>query len=275
MKETKIFAIVNQKGGVGKTTVTINLGAALAARGCKILLLDMDPQASMTHGLGSPKPDNLKITISTYLEAALNFSAIDILSGITSHSENLDYIPANISLSECEGHIDKAHARENVLKRVLKYLYGKYDYILVDCPPTLGMLTANALAAASHVIIPTQAQYYSTLGMETLLRNINSIKNAVNEHLQIAGILMNMVDMRTILAREVVTAIRETYSNSLGVFRIEIPRSVRAEESAQYGQSVLQLTPDSKVSDAYHALAAEIIDQTLCGERSMAGIAAL
>ncbi|MGI6150459.1 MAG: ParA family protein [Christensenellales bacterium] len=209
------------------------------------------------------------------MEAALSGAAFDIQAGIVNHSENLNYIPANINLSTCDNQINAKYAREYVLHRVLKHLHGSYDYILIDCPPTLGMLTANALTTATHAIIPTQAQYYSILGMRTLIGNINEIQESVNSSLQISGVLMNMTDMRNNHTKHVVKEIRKEHGDSIGVFQTQIPRSVRAEESALWGQSVLELKKAKTVSDAYRAFSAELIKKFHTPKEKIASMTAL
>ena len=213
---TQIIAIVNQKG------------VALAKQGKKVLLIDADPQGSLTISLGHSRPDKLPFTVSTALSRILNDEPIQPGEGILHHPEGVDLVPASIDLSAFEVSLVTAMSRETILRQYLDTVKSDYTHILIDCPPSLGMLTINSLAAANRVLIPVQAEYLPAKGLELLLQTVNKVKRQINPRLQIDGILMTMVDSRTNFAREISNLLRETYGRKIKVFRSEIPHSVRA-----------------------------------------------
>ena len=255
----KTLAIVNQKGGVGKTTTTANLGIGLANSGKKVLLADCDPQASLTVSLGYSQPDELEVTLTDLLKKVLLDEPFQPMDGILPHAEGVDLLPANIALSGMEVSLVNAMSRETILKQYLEPIRKSYDYILIDCMPSLGMLTINALAAADSVLIPVQAQYLPAKGMEQLLQTIAKVHRQINPRLKIDGILMTMVDARTTNAREITALIRDTYGGRIKVFDTEIPRSVRAAEITTQGTSIYAHDPGGKVAQAYHALTKEVL----------------
>ncbi len=229
-KKGTVTAVVNQKGGTGKTTTCENLGIGLGMEGKKVLLVDTDPQASLTISLGYPMPDRISPTLSDLMKKIVSDQPIESGEGILHHPEGVDLVPANIELAGMEVSLVNVMSRESVLKQYLDSVKKEYDFILLDCMPSLGMLTVNALAAADNVIIPVQAQYLPAKGLEQLLQTVNKVKRQINPKLRIEGILLTMVDSRTNYAKDISTLIRENYGGKLKVYQTDIPRSVRAEE---------------------------------------------
>ena len=254
-----VLAVSNQKGGTGKTTTCENLGIGLAQEGKKVLLVDTDPQASLTVALGYPRPDDLSFTLSDAMEKIMTEQPIAPGEGLLHHPEGVDLMPANIMLSGLEVSLVNAMNREKILKQYLDTVRREYDFILLDCMPSLGMLTVNALAAADQVLIPVQAQYLSAKGLEQLLQTISKVRRQINPKLKIEGILLTMVDSRTNYAKEISALIREAYGNNIKVFSTDIPRSVRAAEISAEGKSIFQHDPKGKVAEAYRVLTKEVL----------------
>lgn len=259
---SKIIAIANQKGGVGKTTTAINLGVGLVKKGNRVLLVDLDPQGNATQGLGFDA-DVLEITISSILRKIINRDYMFTANyGILSHEEGIDLMPANIELSVLETElISLLFGREKILKTYLDMLKGGYDYIIIDCMPSLNLIAINALVAADEVIIPLHAQYYSVRGLEQLLQTIGSIKfNGLNGALQISRILYTCVNDRTTSFRGVQEIIKKAYGEEIKIYENYIPRSVKAEEAPSYGISVYDYDPMGRVSSAYSNFTDEFLE---------------
>ena len=253
----KVIAVANQKGGVGKTTTAVNLGKALSRSGKRVLLVDADPQGSLTTSCAVRDPDGLEVTLSELMANEMSGEDRSCVLNINviKQFENMDLIPSNISLSGTETMLFNCMSRESVLKRTLIPYKEEYDYILIDCMPSLGMMTINALVAADSVIIPT---YLSVKGLDLLMHSISRIKRQINPELRIDGILMTMVDSRTVNARDITSALRESVGLNVKVFNTEIPRSVRAQECANLGKSIFEHDPGGKVADAYERLSKEV-----------------
>ena len=257
----KVIAVANQKGGVGKTTTAVNLGVALARRGLSVLIIDSDPQNSCTRCCKINDPDSLDVTLSELMSYEMTGEDKDyiLINNAIKQFENIDLIPSNISLSGTETALFNCMSRESVLKRTIEPFRKSYDFILIDCMPSLGMMTINALVAADSVIIPCEPSFLSVKGLDLLLHSIAKIKRQINPSLQIDGVLMTMVDSRTINAREITNALREAVGLNINVFNTEIPRSVRATECPNVGKSIFGHDPDGKVATAYAELAKEVI----------------
>ena len=258
-KKATVIVVTNQKGGVGKSTTCENLGIGLAMEGKKVLLVDTDPQGSLTISMGWQQPDELPTTLSTLMQKAMNDQPIQPGEGILHHAEGVDLIPANIELAGLEVALVNSMNREKMLKPVLESAKREYDYILLDCMPSLGMLTINALAAADTTLIPVQAQYLSAKGLEQLLQTVGKVRRQINPKLKIEGILLTMTDSRTNYGKQIDTLIRQAYGSKIKVFDQTIPRSVRAAETSAAGKSIFQHDPKGKVAEAYQSLAREVL----------------
>ncbi|MBQ3460954.1 MAG: ParA family protein [Solobacterium sp.] len=254
-----VIAVVNQKGGTAKTTTVENLGIGLARQGKKVLLVDTDPQGSLTISLGYPRPDELDVTLFDLLNKTINEAVVNAGEGILHQPEGIDLIPANISLAGLEVALVNTMNRERVLKQFLEPIKGNYDYVLLDCMPSLGMLTVNALAASDAALVPVQANYLSAKGLEQLLQTINKVKRQINPKLRIEGILLTMVDGRTNYGKEISSLIRDTYGGHIKIFTAEIPRSVRAAEISAEGKSIFLHDPKGKVAESYQDLTKEVL----------------
>lgn len=254
-----IYCLCNQKGGCAKTMTSVSLGIGLARKGRRVLLVDVDPQGSMTASLGWHQPDQLDINLSSVLGGILQECPLSPGSGILHHEEGADLLPANIELSGMEITLVNAMSRETVLRRYLDTVRDSYDVIILDCMPSLGMLTINALAAADQILIPVQAQYLSIMGLELLLRTVAKVKRQINRSLSIAGIVVTMADMRTNYAREIVELLHANFDGKLRIFESIIPLSVRAAETSAEGRSIYIHDPAGKVSAAYTALTKEVM----------------
>ena len=258
-KKSTITAICNQKGGVGKTSTTVNLGIGLARAGKRVLVIDMDAQSSLTASLGYQHPEQIETTLASVLGRLIINEPVAPGEGIIHHAEGVDLLPANKELSGLEITLVNAMARETYLRTYLNGIRDQYDVILLDCCPSLGMLTINALAAADTVLIPMQAHFLSVLGLQELIRTIANVKLRINPDLDIEGILITMVDMRTNYSREIIDLLHSEYGGKLRIFSSIIPLSIRAAESSAEGQSIYLYDPAGKVSMAYAALTREVL----------------
>lgn len=254
-----ITAVTNQKGGTGKTTTCENLGAGLVMNGKKVLLVDFDPQASLSISLGYPKPEELPVTIADMMKKVVDEKEIRPGEGILHHEEGMDLMPSSIELSGMEVALVNTISRETVLKEYLESVKRDYDFVLLDCSPSLGMLTINAMAAADTLLIPVQASYLPAKGLEQLLQTVNKVRRQINPRLKIEGILLTMVDARTNDAKEISELIRNAYGGKIKVYDTEIPRSVRASEISKEGTSIFKHDPGGKVADAYRELTREVV----------------
>ena len=248
----KVIAIANQKGGVGKTTTSVNLSACLASLGKRVLLVDIDPQGNATSGFGI---DKSKIKKSMYNVLVDDIPAQEVIEKTT--VENLKILPATIQLAGAEIELVSVMSRETKLKRPIDQIKYDYDYVLIDCPPSLGLLTINSLTAANSVLVPIQCEFYALEGLSQLMNTVALVQKNLNPILELEGVVLTMFDSRTNLSIQVVDEVKNHFNNK--VYRTMIPRNVRLSEAPSHGQSIIQYDPKSKGAEMYLELAREVI----------------
>lgn len=258
-RDGRVIALANQKGGTGKTTTTVNLGIGLARLGKKVLLIDTDPQGDLTTCLGWQNQDSLQSTLATVMEKIIRDEPFRMDEGLLHHSEGVDLMPSNIELSALEMTLVNAMSREFTLRTYVNEVKKDYDAVLIDCMPSLGMITINALAAADSVIIPVQAHYLPAKGMTQLMRTITKVKRQINPALKVDGVLLTLVDGRTNLARQTADTLRQSYGSVLKIYRTEIPVCVKAAESSAAGKSIYAYDKDGKAAQAYAEFSKEVL----------------
>lgn len=256
----KVITVSNQKGGTAKTTSCVNLGIGLALSGKKVLLIDTDPQGSLSISLGYPEPDEMENTLATLMMNIVNDEEFCLEDVLIHHEEGVDILPSNIELSAIEVSLVNVMSRELILRQLVERVRVAYDFIIIDCMPSLGMMTINALACADAVLIPVQAAYLPVKGLQQLIKTISRVKRQLNPKLKIEGILLTMVDNRTNYAKDICSMVYEAYSSSIKVFKTEIPMSVRAAEISAEGSSIYKYDPKGKAAYAYGELTKEVLN---------------
>jgi chromosome partitioning protein len=251
----KVISLVNQKGGVGKTTTAVSLASYIGKKKKKVLVVDLDPQANATSGLGIEKSE---LETTTY-DLLINECPVrDVI--FESSAQNVDIIPTNINLAGAEVELVNAISRENILRGAIEEIKDEYDYIIIDCPPSLGLLTINALTASDGIIIPIQGEYYALEGLSQLVETINIVKKKLNPDIEIVGVVLTMFDMRTQLSKQVREEVEDYFGKK--VFKTIIPRNVRLAEAPSHGLAISDYDKASKGAKAYEALAAEVLKRT-------------
>ena len=256
----RVICVSNQKGGVAKTTTCINLGIGLARAGKKVLLIDADAQGSMAASLGIQEPDGLDFTLANIMEKVINDEDLEPGEGILHHTEGIDFIPANIELAGLETSLVNIMSRETILRQFINSIRERYEYIIIDTMPSLGMITINALVAADCVLIPVEAAYLPVKGLQQLIKTIGRVHRRLNPTLTIMGILLTKVDRRTNFARDIAAQIREVYGSRVHIFENCIPLSVRAVETSAEGKSIYLHDPKGIVAQGYQRLTKEVLE---------------
>ena len=259
MAKTKVIAVANQKGGVGKSTTVFNLGAGLAANGKKVLLVDVDPQGDLTKMLGLRKPNDLPLTLGNVMNNIVAGVSGNEHPEIMQHHEGFNFVPGNRSLSAVEVSLVNTMSRETVLRQYVNSVKNDYDYVLLDCRPALGMLVINALSASDYVLIPVQAEYFAAEDMTELIGTVQSIKRQINPKLKVGGVFMTMAN-DTNFRKDIVASVRETYGKHLPIMQVVIPDTVHLAEISTANRSIYKHKPKSKAAEAYRNLTKEVID---------------
>ena len=259
MSDCKVIAIANQKGGVGKTTTTFNLGVALRNQGKKVLVVDADPQGDLTTYMGYNE-SQLKTTLAQLMESVIYDSQLDTKLAILNNEEGIDLIPSDLDLSATEAMLVNAMSREITIRTILNDVKKDYDYILIDCMPSLGMLTINALACSDKIIIPVQDHFLAAKGMGHLLKTVSRVKRTINPTLEVGGILLTLVNSRTNVSKETIQDLKETYGKAIKLYSSHIPLAVKTAESTSRGESIFKYDKNSKVAVAYEEFAKEVLE---------------
>jgi len=259
MSKCKVIAMCNQKGGVTKTTTTANLGIGLAMQGKKVLLVDNDPQADLTTILGWHDSDNLPMTLTNIMEKIVTNKDYDPYGAILRHEEGVDLMPSDIEMAGLEMQLIISMSREYVLKNWINQVKHDYNYIIINCPPSLSMLTINALAASDSVIVPVQAQYLSAKGMTQLMRTIGRVRKEINPALKVEGVVITLADMQTNFAKNTAQTIREQYGSVLKIYKTHIPIATKAAETSAIGESVFKHDKNGTVAEAYRNFTKEVM----------------
>ena len=256
----KVIAVANQKGGVGKTALTTNLGVGFARNGKKVLVIDADPQSNLTSSLGIDNADELDNTVGRFIEREIDEQQVPAEEYILHNEEGVDIVPCNIGLAGLDYKIMNALSREHLLDAFVSEVRDDYDLILIDCSPSLNLVTINVLTAADSVIIPVEASYLSMAGLQQLLASIGSTKRKLNRKLEVCGIVINKVNPRTNHEKGIIGKLRDAYGDKIRVFDTMIPESVRAKECTAYGISIYKHDPKGKVTQAFEELTKEVLE---------------